>query len=41
MTEPLITKFGTARIGANGYYKISSSEKGHYNKLLHRLIVNS
>ena len=35
------TKFGTANIGANGYYKITTSKEGNNNKLLHRLIYES
>lgn len=33
------TKFGTAKIGQNGYYKISSGKEGNFGKFLHRLIV--
>jgi len=38
-TEVLETKFGTAKIGQNGYYKISSGKEGNGGKFLHRLIV--
>ena len=36
--NPIKTKFGTARIGDIGYYRISSHKEGNYGKLLHRLI---
>lgn len=32
------TKFGTAVIGNNGYYRINTISEGNFNKLLHRLI---
>lgn len=38
MSEALATKFGNARIGDVGYYRISSHKEGNYGKLLHRLI---
>lgn len=36
--EPIQTKWGTAKIYNTGYYVISENSKGHYRKLLHRLI---
>jgi hypothetical protein len=38
MTEKLHTKFGTAKIGKNGYYLITSGKEGNNTKYLHRLI---
>ena len=38
MGEMLETKFGRARVGDVGYYRISSHKEGNYGKLLHRLI---
>ena len=34
----LITEFGRARLGSNGYYRITSRREGNHHKLLHRLI---
>lgn len=34
----LYTKWGNAKINEKGYYRISSSKEGNYNKYLHRLI---
>lgn len=34
----LNTKFGRAKLQADGYYRITSSKEGNANKLLHRLI---
>lgn len=39
MNEILHTKWGTAKIGNNGYYWITSSKEGNIRKLLHRLIA--
>lgn len=36
--EVLETKFGRARIGKDGYYRITSVKEGNSGKLLHRLI---
>ena len=38
MAEVLETKFGKARVGDIGYYRISSHKEGNYGKLLHRLV---
>lgn len=38
MNATLHTKFGTAKLGDDGYYKITSSGEGNHNKFLHRLI---
>lgn len=38
MQPEIQTKFGIAKIGNHGYYKISENSKGYYGKLLHRLI---
>lgn len=35
---PLQTKWGIARLGQNGYYRITSKKEGNCDKLLHRLI---
>ena len=32
------TKYGNARIASNGYYIISTTDKGNFEKYLHRLI---
>lgn len=37
--DVLETKFGTAKIGQNGYFKISSAKEGNGGKFLHRLIL--
>lgn len=34
----LETKFGRARIDSRGYYRITTSKEGNFNKSLHRLI---
>jgi hypothetical protein len=34
----ITTKFGTAEISDDGYYRITSVKEGNLNKLLHRLI---
>ena len=36
--ESITTKFGTAKIGHNGYWVITSRKEGNGNKLLHRLL---
>ena len=36
--EPIQTKWGIAKVANTGYYSISENSKGHYRKLLHRLI---
>lgn len=36
--ESITTKFGTARIGVNGYWTIKKGSQENRNKLLHRLI---
>ena len=38
MTTKIKTKFGTANIGQDGYYRIISNDKGNHSKKLHRLI---
>lgn len=41
MNQILHTKFGTAKIGKNGRYKITSRKEGNGGKLLHRLIFEN
>jgi len=36
--EQLYTKYGTATMDRNGYYKITSGKEGYYQKWLHRLV---
>jgi len=38
MSTTIKTKYGTAVIGNNGYYRINTTSEGNFNKLLHRLI---
>ena len=38
MSKELHTKFGTASLRKDGYYRINTHDKGHHNKLLHRVI---
>lgn len=38
MNTTIQTKFGTAVINLDGYYKISSKKEGNFNKLVHRLV---
>ena len=38
-TPVLHTKWGTAKLFNNRYYRISSSENGNHSKFLHRLIA--
>ena len=39
MAEQIIkTKYGNAHIDSNGYYRISTRDKGNFEKYLHRLI---
>lgn len=38
VAPPIQTKWGTAKVWNTGYYTISDNTKGHYKKLLHRLI---
>lgn len=38
MNKTLHTKWGTANIDKNNYYKITSTKEGNFNKSLHRLI---
>ena len=38
LNKKLHTKFGTAKIGSHGYYIITNTKKGHYQKFLHRAI---
>ena len=38
MKEKIVTKFGNAKINQDGYYEITSTKEGNYDKLLHRLI---
>lgn len=38
MDKTLHTKWGTAQIGNQGYYRITSTKEGNKNKFLHRLI---
>ncbi|MBQ2654069.1 MAG: HNH endonuclease [Methanobrevibacter sp.] len=38
MSKVLHTKFGTAKLDSNGYYKITSKKEGNSLKFLHRLI---
>ena len=38
MSKTLHTKFGTAKISKNAYYRIISEKEGNYSKYLHRLI---
>ena len=39
MSETLHTKYGTANITSDGYYRITTSKEGNLAKLLHRLIA--
>lgn len=39
MSETLHTKYGTANITPDGYYRITTSKEGNLAKLLHRLIA--
>lgn len=36
--EAIQTKYGRAKIGLDGYYRITVRDQGNMNKLLHRLI---
>ena len=38
MSKQLHTKFGTASLRNDGYYRINTHDKDHHNKLLHRVI---
>lgn len=38
MTTTIETKYGTANIGPDGYYRITSYKEGNHSKKLHRLI---
>lgn len=38
MNKTLHTKFGTASLDVNGYYRIHSTTQGNFKKYLHRLI---
>lgn len=39
MSETLHTKYGTANITSDGYYRITTSKEGNLTKVLHRLIA--
>jgi len=41
MNKVLYTKWGTARVSGDGYYKITSGKEGYHGKRLHRLIWES
>ena len=38
MKQIIKTKYGNARINSKGYYMISTSKEGNFEKYLHRLI---
>ena len=38
MSTTIQTKYGTARISRDGYFRIISGKEGNYGKHLHRLI---